>query len=226
MELVGVRCAGCGSCEPVGDIDAPVLWFGGRCVCQRIVVAASAGDSHSAAIDDHGTLFLWGENSHGKLSFSDGYDRCVPCARTCHSVSSPCPNLHVFPAPALMWGMGICGCALGTAFQSPQVFRVRLVRHPHSAPLSATPHSHAPVPTHVYRNTHPLSNSPPPPTHTHTFTHTHTHALAFWWSLPPPPIPPIPLPLSPVAGTAPPPSPASPTSPRVAAWWTPAPWSP
>ncbi len=46
-------------------------------VLQRIVVSASAGESHSAAIDDRGTLFMWGENSHGKLSFADGHDRCV-----------------------------------------------------------------------------------------------------------------------------------------------------
>ena len=43
-----------------------------------MVVMASAGNSHSAAVDDKGLLYVWGEGSNSKLSFSDSYDRYEP----------------------------------------------------------------------------------------------------------------------------------------------------
>lgn len=48
---------------------------------QRIIVTIAAGESHSAAIDDKGTLLVWGDGSQGKLSFSDGADRYAACVR-------------------------------------------------------------------------------------------------------------------------------------------------
>ena len=42
------------------------------------IVAASAGDSHTAAITDSGELWTWGYNGHGQLGVGDTTDRHAP----------------------------------------------------------------------------------------------------------------------------------------------------
>lgn len=42
---------------------------------QKYIVSVSAGAAHSAAIDDKGTLYLWGDASNGKLGVTVANDQ-------------------------------------------------------------------------------------------------------------------------------------------------------
>lgn len=52
------------------------------------IVTVGAGTSHSAAIDDTGRLYVWGNNYHGCLGFADECHRLVPTDATPHLVQA------------------------------------------------------------------------------------------------------------------------------------------
>jgi alpha-tubulin suppressor-like RCC1 family protein len=58
----------------VPHIRLTLSWAG---VKQKFIVHVSAGETHSAAVDDKGTLYVWGDGSDGKLGSKYPDDQCV-----------------------------------------------------------------------------------------------------------------------------------------------------
>ena len=71
--------------SPGGFGGTPVRAGSGR--AERARMAAAAGSFHGAAVDEVGSLFVWGRDSHGELGTGDTTDRLAT------TTSSPgCPR--------------------------------------------------------------------------------------------------------------------------------------